>query len=142
MEKPKKWTFRIRLEQPFIIWSFSLLQSLHCIAARLVQISTCAWVKYPYIEKCLLTSFRNALMSSLASFNRFVLKWGPHLDRGNNFDSISVFLQTCDTIFAVRLCQSLCLTLTKPVHSDAEYRIYFRMDKMLEDLWFPNHIVN
>ena len=60
-------------------------------------------------------------MSSLASFNRFVLPRGPYLDRGNNFGSIFVSLQICDTIFAVRSRQSLCLMLTKAAHSDAKY---------------------
>ena len=78
-------------------------------------------------------------MSSLASSDRFVvlpLIFCP--DRGNNFDSISISLQTSDTNLTVRSSKSLCLILTKPpllqLMRYAECRIYFLMDKMLEDL--------
>ena len=105
----------IHLEHPFVVQFFSQVNCM-VLLQGFVWISTGVCIKYPYIEKCLMTSIPNlpVLMPSLASFDRFlVLPWSSSPGRGNNFGSISVSLQTSDTILAVRSDKSLCLMLTK-----------------------------
>ena len=105
-------------------WSTRLLYDLfsslvYCMALlqRLVQISTGIWVKYPYIEKCLLTSFSKSTCSNIEScfiWSTCCFPRSPYLNRANKFDSIPVSLQTSDTTFAARCRKSLSPMLTKP----------------------------
>ena len=116
---PKLWTFRDWLVAPVCCTiSFSHVRSLHawhCCrdlfrylqvfgSNTLISKNAC----WPLLQN------PRALMSSLATFDQFVVfpcRSSP--DKDNNFGSISVSLQTSNTILAVRSRKSLCLILTK-----------------------------